>query len=281
MALRGSKWKGRPNLGQIEEQAIQKVSDFRRKLQLAGLSVPEIPPVPVEYMALTLTELSLRSVADLAYEGKPLSGLLDMERAELLYEERDVVGRQNFTVAHELGHYFLHYLPAVEMARQPTLFDTLERPHLDFMRFEPTDKPAARFFRCGELAVAPGTSEDESEEGRPVAVRSLRRDDLDDPTAKARLAKIIRLKELSDRAEWEANVFASGLLMPSELVRWLNKKHAGDVSAMAAELNVTPTALRYRLNGLGLRQDDDKGLGANYNAGKNRPDRAAQQGTFF
>ena len=282
MPPRNSKWKGRPNLGQIEEQAIHKVAEFRRKLQSVGLGIPDIPPVPVEYMTLTLTELSVRGVAGLAYEGKPLAGLLDMERAELLYEESDVAGRQNFTMAHELGHYFLHYLPAVEMARQPTLFDVLERPHLDFMRSGSDDKPAARFFRCSELAIIPDTGEEDGEEGNgDPAARSVGRRELEDPTTKARLAKIVRLKELSDRAEWEANIFARGLLMPSDLLRWLNKKYAGDVPAMAAELSVTPTALRYRLNGLGLRQDEDKGLGSSYPSAKNRSSEAGKQGTFF
>ena len=86
MAWRGGKWSRRPNQGQIEEQAVQKVAEFRRKLEAAGLSVPEIPPVPVEYIALTITELSVRGVKGLSHDNKPLAGLHDMELTEILYD---------------------------------------------------------------------------------------------------------------------------------------------------------------------------------------------------
>ena len=280
MRPRGGKWSGRPNLGQIEEQAVQKISEFRHKLQAAGLSVPEIPPVPVEYIALTITELGVRGVSNLTYEGKSLSGLLDMERGEILYEEHDPPGRQNFTVAHELGHYFLHYLPAMVQAQQPTLFDTLDFPILDPLHLERAEPPSARFFRCMDTVVTPDSSEEASAEPA-LSARSLDRRDLENPTSKAQLAKIIRLKEVADRTEWEANIFARGLLMPSDLVRWLNKKYLGEVSAMAAELTVTPTALRYRLNGLGLRQDENMGMTSSNTTRQKSDPPAAEQGTFF
>jgi hypothetical protein len=230
----------------------------------------------VEYLALTVTELSLRSISRLSHEGRRLAGMLDMDRIEIIYEDNDPAGRQNFTIAHELGHYFLHYLPAVEIARQPTLFD-IPHPELDEKLARSGPRPA-RFFRCSENELA---AESETEvTPTPAAPSKIGRQELEDPGTQVHLAKIIRLRELQDRIEWEANIFARSLLMPSELVRRLNKKHAGDVNAMAAELAVTPTALRYRLNGLGLRQDEDKGLGPNYQIGPKSPD-SPQQGTFF
>lgn len=274
MAWRGGKWSGRPNLGQIEEMAVQKVAEFRHCLQAAGLSVPQIPPVPVEYLALTITELSVRGVENLLHESKPLAGLLDMERAEILYEESDPAGRQNFTIAHELGHYFLHYLPAVEMARQPTLFDALDFPQSDVQ--EQLERPLARYFRCSETVVTVSEQAEEEPANRKVGRRHLA-----DPDSQAYLAKIIRLKELADRVEWEANIFARGLLMPSELVRWLSKKHSGDLAAMAEELGVTQTAMRYRLNTLNLRQDENMGIPASPGAAKPRTTNSPQQGTFF
>ena len=270
---RGGKWSHRPSLGQIEEQAGRKIAQFQRTLQAAGLSVPDMPPVPVEYLALTVTELSLRSITRLSHEGRRLAGMLDMERAEIIYEDNDPTGRQNFTIAHELGHYFLHYLPALELARQPTLFDT-PHPELDEKLARSGSRPA-RFFRCTENEL----SADSESEATPTPAK-IGRQELEDPGTQVHLAKIIRLRELQDRIEWEANIFARSLLMPSELVRRLNKKHAGDVNAMAAELAVTPTALRYRLNGLGLRQDEDKGLGPNYQTAPKSPN-SPQQGTFF
>ncbi len=283
MPSRGGKWSGRPNLGQIEEQAVKKIAEFRRKLQSAGLSVPEIPPVPVDYIALTLTTLSVRGIEGLAFEGKPLAGLLDIERTEILYEETNPPGRQNFTIGHELGHYFLHYLPAVAAAQQPTLFDGLESPLSSLNHLERADHPAARFFRCSEKALIDGKDEENpaAPETELNPLRTVGRCQLEDPATKAQLAKIIRLKELADRTEWEANIFARGLLMPTELVRWLNKKYAGDIGPMAAELGVTQTALRYRLNGLGLRQDENMGLGSQYSPARPKSADNAQQGTFF
>jgi Zn-dependent peptidase ImmA (M78 family) len=42
---------------------------------------------------------------------KPISGILyiDNDSKLILVNERDNLRRKNFTVAHELGHYFLHY----------------------------------------------------------------------------------------------------------------------------------------------------------------------------
>lgn len=292
-ARRGGRWSGRPNLGQIEDLAVKKIAEFRRCLKAAGLSVPEIPPVPAEYIALTITELSLRGIKDLSHDGKAMSGLLDMESRELLYEETDPAGRQGFSIAHELGHYFLHYLPAVSLAQQPTLFDTLEFPGLEpGLKLERAVQPAARFFRCSELAVTAAAADSESEDdttdplpesdqpAKPARSGRISRRELERPEAKAHLAKLIRLKEDADRTEWEANIFARGLLMPSDLVRQLNKKYAGEVEAIAQELGVTQTALRYRLNSLNLRHDENKGLGAGYNL-RPRPDDAPTQGSLF
>lgn len=272
--MRGGKWRGRLSLGQIEEQATQKIAEFQRRLQLAGLSVPEIPPIPAEYIALTITELGVRGVDNLTHENRHLSGLLDMERGEILYEEADIAGRQNFTVAHELGHYFLHYMPAVAMAQQPTLFDDMLHIELDD-KLERSDKPSARYFRCSEAVVAAADSSEE--EVTETTSGRVGRRELEDSDSRAYLAKIIRLKELDDRIEWEANIFARGLLMPSELIRWLNKKHSGDVEVIANTLGVTQTALRYRLNGLGLRQDDNMGIFSSIRSKNGSP----KQGTFF
>ncbi len=279
---RGGKWRGRPNQGQIEDMAVQKVAEFRRKLQAAGLSVPEIPPVSSEYLALTITELSVRGVEQLLHEGKSLAGMLDMAQAEIVYEEADAPGRQNFTIAHELGHYFLHYLPAVEMARQPTLFDTLNFPHPEpDEKLERAEQPRpVRFFRCSEVELVEEETDNPSTSPTDAKPTRLGRRELEDLQSKTHLAKIIRLRDLANRLEWEANIFARGLLMPSELVRWLSKKHTGDVAAIATELGVTQTALRYRMNGLGLRQDDDKGLGPAYGVRPKSPN-SPQQGTFF
>ncbi|MBN9389276.1 MAG: ImmA/IrrE family metallo-endopeptidase [Chloroflexi bacterium] len=288
MVRRGGKWSGRPSLGQIEDLALKKVAEFQRCLQAAGLSVPEMPPIPAEYIALTITELSLRAVDGLSHNGKEMAGLLDMERGELLYEENDPEGRQNFSIAHELGHYFLHYIPAVNLSQQPTLFDALEFPGPEpGVTLERAVTPAARFFRCSEANVTASASEDDTSENSleqpatpPKVMGRVSRQALQKPETQSQLAKALRSKEAADRTEWEANIFARGLLMPSDLVRSLNKKHAGDVEAMAQELGVTQTALRYRLNGMKLRHDENMGLGPTY-ANRPKSDDNPTQGSFF
>jgi len=254
---RGGRWSGRPSLFQIEERAGNLIAEFRQRLEAAQLSIPEIPPVPVEYLALTVTDFSVRSVPDLQSEGRALSGLLDPEAQEILYEEKEYPQRQNFTIAHELGHYFLHYLPAAEASNQLTLFASDE--------YEET--APIRFFRCDSSEIS--AAEDGMEE---VAGTKFSRASLNDAEVQAKLAKIIRFKQRADRFEWEANVFAAGLLMPRELVQWLDKKLGGDVQAMSAELGVSATALRYRLNGMGLRQDENMGMHPkSYERKKNKP----------
>jgi Zn-dependent peptidase ImmA (M78 family) len=276
MARKPGRWPGRPNQDQIELQAIRLVSDFKKKLEEAGLSVPPIPPVPAEYLALTLTDLTVRGVKELTVDGKHLSGLLDPAREEICYEENEVPGRQTFSIAHELGHYYLHYLPALHLAGQPTLFsdedfaDEVEMPGY-FREGEPeAKKPEVRYYRCTEREIG---APEETETSAKLDKKAL-----SDPAEQARLVKIIRQKELADRLEWEANIFARGLLMPSDLVRWLNQKHAGDVKAMAEELAVTQTALRYRLNGMGLRQDENMGLPLKKGQSKKK---SHDQGSFF
>lgn len=276
--IRGGRWSGRPSQHQIEEEAIQLVSEFRRRLEAAGLTVPPIPPVPIEYLVLTVTELTVRGVLDLNVGGKRLAGLLDPVQEEICYEEHDSPGRQNFSIAHELGHYFLHYLPAQNAAIHPTLFQKEHFEPLDNERiiyFRETEKEAKetppeepRFFRCGE-----------SDLGTPEGVQTgkLSRKVLSNPMEQAKLAKIIRQKEQANRLEWEANIFASGLLMPSGLVRQLSTKYVGEVKVLADELGVTQMAMRYRLNQLGLRQDENMGLPNKNKSSKKSPD----QGSFF
>lgn len=88
--------------------------------------------------------------------------------------------RDRFTIAHELGHYFLHYL-------------------------YPQQRGAASFARGGR-----------------------------------------------NRAETEANVFASSLLMPANAFRRMHGVLDGDVRALAAHFDVSPAAANVRCEVLGL-----------------------------
>ncbi|MCV7013063.1 ImmA/IrrE family metallo-endopeptidase [Mycolicibacterium madagascariense] len=88
--------------------------------------------------------------------------------------------RDRFTIAHELGHYFLHYLHAKEQ---------------------------------GEKSFSRG--------GR-------------------------------DRAETEANVFASALLMPAEAFKAAHRAYSGDTWKLAAHFDVSPRAAEVRAQVLEL-----------------------------
>jgi predicted transcriptional regulator len=89
--------------------------------------------------------------------------------------------RDRFTIAHELGHYFLHYLHAKAQG----------------------DKSFSRGGR--------------------------------------------------DRAETEANVFASALLMPAESFKAAHRTYVGDSWRLAAHFDVSPRAAEVRAQVLGLQ----------------------------
>jgi len=74
-------------------------------------------PVPVEEIADSLARLLVRDVEDLsqiggAPAGRKLSGILLCEPTNTIFvdaaEARRSPGRRRFTVAHELGHWYLH-----------------------------------------------------------------------------------------------------------------------------------------------------------------------------
>lgn len=248
MARVKGRWSGRPSKSDIEKQAVSLVAEFERSLASIGLEVPVIPPIPVEYVALTLTEFNVRGVDGLSCDGQKLSGFLDTQNEEICYEENEASVRQNFTIAHELGHYYLHYLPELEGVKQPTLFS------LD----EVSAAQPIRFYRCSdhEVIEAVGEEDEVANDGMPPSwVSKSKKTYLNDAEAQSKLAKVIRLKERANRFEWEANVFATALLMPKELVNWLYQKYEGDISKMALEMNVSQAALRYRLKDMRLPVD--------------------------
>ena len=60
---------------------------------------------------------------------------------------------------------------------------------------------------------------------------------------------------LNYKEEREANTFAAGLLMPSELVRkYMDEGEVTSIKGIAEEFNVSPQAMEYRLKDLGFIQ---------------------------
>ena len=107
--------------------------------------------------------------------------------------KKKYAGRFNFTVAHELGHYFLHYKRNMKEKIPPDTIETFQR------------------------------------------------------------------KVYTDRKEFEANLFAAELLMPTEIIKkhWfeLEKDYPDEwerIDKLADIFNVSPLAMRYRVENLGL-----------------------------
>jgi len=74
------------------------------------------PPVPVSAIA---EEHGLEIIfVDFASVDSEVSGMIDMAHKRIMVNDSDSAVRQNFTIAHELGHFFLH---SAELAENPGL----------------------------------------------------------------------------------------------------------------------------------------------------------------
>lgn len=135
-------------------------------------------------------------------------------------ERSDLFVRRRFSIAHELGHYLLHFRP---------LLTALETSG------EPVVPEAIDVFPQFESDLAP--------------------DDL--PTGNIMLAQAMSASDI-ERMEREANRFAVELLMPEEIVRELVAKSTpyfkedDIVWRLATEMLVSRATMRWRLQNLGL-----------------------------
>ncbi len=143
--------------------------------------------------------------------------------ANIFVERADLIVRRRFSVAHELGHYVLHFLPLMDTGA----FEQYEQ-------FEIVE------------ALAPFSSEEDA-------------DDL--PTGQIYLPQrsaLISSLPPYEQMEREANQFAAELLMPESVVRSLLDRYAascrGDdlIWRLASEMLVSRSAMRWRLRNLGL-----------------------------
>ncbi len=139
----------------------------------------------------------------------------------LLVEQNDIVERRRFSAAHELGHYMLHFRPAIQA----------EREH------------------GRRLTMAEGLSyhgqTDDTQAPLPMGASSCARDM--DP-------QYVTLLDNAVQIEDEANQFAAELLMPEAACRALAQHYGGRASPrrLATEFLVSGAAMRWRLKQLGL-----------------------------
>jgi Zn-dependent peptidase ImmA (M78 family) len=156
---------------------------------------------------------------------EPLAGYINVNSisGHIFVEHTDLVVRRRFSVAHELGHYVLHFLPLID-AR---VFEQYEQ-------FEIVE------------ALAPFSSEEDAE---------------DLPNGQIYLPEHFDLASLLppyEQMEREANQFAAELLMPEHTVRGLLDRYAtscqGDdlIWRLASEMLVSRSAVRVRLRNLRL-----------------------------
>ncbi len=153
---------------------------------------------------------------------EPLAGYIyvDSRNGYIFVERDDLFVRRRFSVAHELGHYVLHFYSLI---RSETLRDQYES-------IEITE------------ALAPFSAEEDA-------------DDL--PNGRVIHALHLHLPPY-EQMEDEANRFAAELLMPAESVQYLLTRYApscrGDdlIWRLATEMLVSGAAMRRRLRDLHL-----------------------------
>jgi hypothetical protein len=156
---------------------------------------------------------------------EPLAGYINVNSiaGNIFVERTDLVVRRRFSVAHELGHYVLHFLPLIESG----FFEQDEQVEI-------------------VEVLAPFPLEEEAE---------------DLPTGRIYLPERADLASSLppyEQMEREANQFAAELLMPEEAVRELLDRYTpscqGDdlVWRLAGEMLVSRAAMRWRLRSLRL-----------------------------
>lgn len=189
------------------------------ELKKLGLEAKLEPPIPIREIAAFL-DFGLESVSNLKDEtGRKLSGIIVPEERFIRFEAREVLGRQNFTIAHEIGHARLHIFGSTLGNRNPTLFDSVT-------------ESATAFYRCTDNDIAENKSQHEEN--------------------KERLERNTHKKQ-----EQQANRFAAEILMPEDLVRIWHKQLHGDLQRLANQFEVSAQAMGYRLQSIHLTQEND------------------------
>jgi hypothetical protein len=196
-----------------------------------GLRVDEVIRLNPQTAAGHLAKVCGRDLIDPGHDSEALAGFLYANAwgGWVLVNQGDPLVRRRFTVAHELGHYVLDFLPLLERSLDGGDPDLLE---------------------YGELIRRGDGSVDEA----PPAGERLRFAEVPDPVGPGESAG-----EAAER-ERRANRFAAEVLMPEAVCRRLVADHAlrcggrYEVLArrLAGELLVSEWAMRHRLTELRL-----------------------------
>jgi hypothetical protein len=167
-------------------------------------------------------------------EDRPLAGFLYIHEYTgvfygcILVERDDPVTRRRFSVAHELGHYVLHFMPLLEVQPQDTA-------------------PEAMILAEGLTYIDEHEDVTDIPSGQLTFTRGMR-------------PKTCTLISDVQQMEREANQFAAELLMPAPVCRALVERYGrrfGNRQSvlarrLAGEFLVSREAMRWRLKNLGL-----------------------------
>lgn len=212
-------------MSEIEALAASILADSSAELQRLGFSI-SVPPVPIAEICI-LRGLSVNSQVNLHYESMKLAGMLDALQKAVYYEARDILGRQHFSIAHELGHYVIHWPEVVRKLDGEGAHDVEGQ----FVDLEDT---FTRYF--------------EGDETTPLQSGVLFRIE-----GKKRIVR-------SQRMETEANYFAQFIMLPErtvlnavETIMGLPYETAKHV--LAHQFEVSVAAMDLRLRQLGVLTD--------------------------
>lgn len=100
------------------------------------------PPVPV----LEIAESNGVNVmfVDFGEHSQRVSGLCDFREARIYVNKLDGIGRQTFTMAHELGHWLLHRETFLSDPERYPVFPRFNKPDYS----DPYEKEANKFAAC-------------------------------------------------------------------------------------------------------------------------------------
>lgn len=173
------------------------------------------PFIPVEKIARDIFFLDLLPLTkELMIEGVTAAIEAEEGGGTIYYRENDSIESKRFSIAHEIGHYVCHFLPYQQQEKRKTFYQN----------------------KCF-------VSEVTLEYRFKQQMEELSKFDNEE--------RAERLKRAHQ--ESEANKFAAELLMPAHLIRDYFERLKGDINALAEVFKVSKTAMKIRINDLGLK----------------------------